>query len=208
MDLRKEFGALSTPTATHIDLVDIPELVALTVTGQGDPNSSVSTSTGWKDAVEALYAVAYGVRSRLKSQPEGIVCKVMPLEGQWSLPDGVAFSEEPRVRALLRWKALIVQPPMLTSEQVSEVISRVARKKHLPAMASVQWETLPAIQAAQTLHVGSFADEPGTLERLHAFLDRQGLLGASHHHEIYLSDPRRVDPQKLRTILRIPILPN
>jgi hypothetical protein len=97
---------------------------------------------------------------------------------------------------VIRWEALIVQPLMLSVADVAEVGSStpVATKKFFAGLERVQSETFSPTQAAQTLPVGPFVDEPETRQRVHAFLERQGSVGASHHHEVYLSDPRREAP--------------
>jgi hypothetical protein len=180
-------------------VVEVPELAFLMIDGHGDPN----TAPEYAEALEALYAVAYTAKFALKRAPGGIDYAVMPLEGLWWTPDMATFTTADK--SAWDWTMMIVQPDPVTAEVVEEARATVARTKGLEAIARVRLERFAEGRAAQVMHVGPFAAEGPTIERLHAFIAERGLGRAGKHHEIYLSDPRRTAPERLRTILRQPV---
>lgn len=127
----------------------------------------------------------------------------MPLEGLWWVENVAAFSLEDKSNWL--WTAMILQPEEVTRELVLEAITGATKKKPLPAASQLRLERLNEGQAAQILHVGPIVDEPPTIERLHFFIAAEGYQITGKHHEIYLNDPRRTDPAKLRIVIRYPI---
>jgi hypothetical protein len=169
------------------------------VDGHGDPN----TSPGYREAVEALYTASYSVRASAKSRL-GRVHTVGPLEGLWSAEDMEVFRT--REKSAWCWTLMIVQPDWITQELVVESMAAAARKKPSAALDRVRFETYAEGRSVQTLHVGPYDDEGPTLELLHGeFLPANGLVPAGRHHEIYLSDARKVEPARLKTILRQPV---
>ncbi|MBB6097483.1 hypothetical protein HNR42_000900 [Deinobacterium chartae] len=177
-------------------LVEVPPMNALAVEGTGAPDL---TRGHWHEAVQALYAVAYALRSALKR--EGLEEKVGPLEGLWS-HDPVLEPER------VRWTALIVQPEAVTDERLQACLSELRRKKgaRLPALDRVRLLRLEEGLCVQALHLGPFSTEAQTLERMYALMKQQGLeWHGDGHHEIYLSDLRRVPPERRRTVLRQPV---
>jgi hypothetical protein len=198
-DIKKERKGLYAPKRGNFEIVDVPELGFLMIDGHGDPN----TSAGYREAVEALYTASYAVRAAAKTRL-GKVHTVAPLEGLWSAADWNAFRT--RDKSAWDWTMMIAQPDWITRELVDEALAAVARKKPLPALGLIRFERYAEGRSAQILHVGSYDDEGPTLQRLHAeFLPANGLLPTGRHHEIYLSDPRRTEPSKLRTVLRQPV---
>lgn len=179
-------------------LLDVPERRFLMVDGAGDPN----TNPAYSAAIEALYPIAYGLRAAIKRET-GDAYTVMPLEGLWWVPDMRDFSIECKSNWL--WTAMIVQPEVATPALAAAVISDVTGKKDLAAEHLVRLEGYHEGLAAQVLHVGPYADEGPTIRALHEFIEREGFQRTGKHHEIYLSDPRRSDPAKLRTIIRQPV---
>ena len=162
------------------------------------------TSAEYQDAIQALYTLSYGVKFAIK-RSGGANYKVSPLEGLWWAADLEAFTAGDK--AAWDWTAMIRQPDELTGDLLAEVAADAARKRALAALGAVRLETFTEGLAAQILHVGPYADEAPTIERLHAFLTEQGLHfdgRRQKHHEIYLGDPRRAAPERLRTILRQP----
>ena len=173
----------------------------LAIEGTGDP----AVSPLYQASVEALMTMAWGVRAHLKAADPPLVIKVMPLEGEWTLP-GIPFSEDPEVRAQLQWSLQIVQPEVVTGADVEAVRATVRRKK--PALArvdDVRLERVSGGPAAAMLHVGPYATEPATLARIHGHIEASGGTPIWGHREIYLSDPRRTAPDRLKTILRVRI---
>jgi len=128
----------------------------------------------------------------------------MPLESLWWTEDMATFSEANKNDWY--WTAMIMQPESVTNEQFAEAVTQIRAKKALRLLDKIRFEVYDEGRAAQVLHVGSYASEGQTIRELHAFIAQQGgtLNAAKHHHEIYLSDPRRTDPSRLKTILRQP----
>jgi hypothetical protein len=198
-DIKKEHKDLYAPKARDFEIVDVPELGFLMIDGHGDPNTAVA----YRDAVQALYAVAYAVRA-VGKQRLGRVHTVAPLEGLWSAEDLEVFRT--RDKSAWEWTLMIAQPEWTTLEAVDDALVAVQQKKQLPALGLVRFERYTEGRSAQILHIGSYDDEGPALERLHdEFLPANGLAPAGRHHEIYLSDARKTEPAKLRTILRQPV---
>jgi hypothetical protein len=199
LDLAKELQALYKPPAGQPVLVDVPEMAFLMVDGAGNPNKA----TEYAQAVEALYAVSYTAKFKVKRGPQALDYKVMPLEGLWWSDDMADFLEGRRDS--WKWTMMIAQPPVLTATLIEEAIAEAGRKKDLPALPRLRSERFTEGLSAQTIHVGPYAEERPTIERLHAFIAERGYALRGRHHEIYLSDPRRTDPKKLKTVLRQPV---
>jgi hypothetical protein len=198
VDLRRELSSLYTATAEPA-LVDVPELKYLMIDGAGDPN----TAPEYAEAVQALYSVAYTIRFALKRGADPVDAPVMPLEGLWWVPDMRTFTVEDKSAWL--WTLLILQSPAVTPSLVDDAGATALRKKGLPAIERVRFETFAEGRAAQVLHRGPYSAEGPTIAALHRFIADQGLALTGKHHEIYLGDPRRAAPEKLRTIIRQPV---
>ncbi len=199
IDLKKLHGDLYAPRRGKFVLVDVPPLTYLAVDGAGDPN----TAPAYAEAVEALFAASYAVKFASKKQL-GRDYVVGPLEGLWTADDPAAFVR--REKSSWRWTMLVVLPDWLSEAFVDDVVAGVRATKGLPALELMQRRTLSEGQSVQTLHVGSYDDETPVLDELHnTYMPRHGLTFAGPHHEIYLSDARRTEPAKLRTILRQPV---
>lgn len=200
-DIKKAHRRLYAPTAKDFTVVDVPELRYLAVDGKGDPN----TSAAYAQAIEALYPVAYNLKFTSKKTLDRDFV-VGPLEGLWRADDPAVFLA--RDKQSWEWTMLISQPPWITEDLVRTAIEEVAKKKALPALGSVRLHTVVEGLSVQILHVGSYDDETPTLDRLHnQYLPEHGLTFNGDHHEIYLSDARRTEPAKLKTILRQPVKP-
>jgi hypothetical protein len=199
LDQRITLRALYGAGAKAPALVDVPELTVIALDGVGDP----AVSAEYQFAVEALMTTAWGIRAHRKARQPSQVIKVMPLEGHWTLP-GIAFSEDPAVRAQLQWSMQIVQPPDITERELDEVRAVAMKKKpRLQPLAEVRLETLPAHRAGTMVHRGPFTTEGETIAKIHDMIVKEGGTPALDHREIYLSDLRRAAPEKLRTILRV-----
>ena len=198
IDRKRELKELYAPGRSPA-MVDVPELLFLMVDGRGDPN----TAPEYRAAVEALYAVSYAIKFALKRGPDELDYTVMPLEGLWWADDMSTFATEDK--SAWSWTAMIAQPEGVSQAMVDEAVAQAARRKPLPAAPDLRLERFGEGRAAQVMHIGPYAAEGPTIERLHAFIAEQGCERAGRHHEIYLSDPRRTDPAKLRTVIRQPV---
>jgi len=200
IDFRRELKHLYGPSAKAFEVVDVPPMRFLMVDGHGDPN----TADEYREAVEALYAVAFRVKFISKREADRDYV-VPPLEGLWWAEDMATFGEA-RDKSAWDWTMMIMTPDWVTREIVEQALSEVASSKDLPALSKVKWEEYAEGLAVHILHVGSYDDEGPTLARMHSeWIPGNGYVENGKHHEIYLSDPRRVLPEKLRTVLRQPI---
>ena len=200
VDFKKELKHLYRPSAREFEVVDVPAMQFLMVDGHGDPN----TAQEYQDALEALYAVAYKLKFASKKE-QGRDYVVPPLEGLWWAEDMDTFGVS-RDKSAWDWTMMIMQPAWITGEMFEEVVQKVGGTKDLPALSQLRLEGYHEGLAVQILHIGSYDDEGPTLEELHhEFIPQNGYEMAGKHHEIYLSDVRRVAPEKLRTVLRQPV---
>ncbi len=207
LDLKKELKPYYTATAKKVAFLDVPPMNYLMIDGKGDPNGE-----DFQSAVQALYNVAYTMKFMLKMGKEHVDYPVMALEGLWWMDGGRAFSMENR--NAWRWTAMIVCPDVITTnlvEAAKELVRQKCEKKKIPvpvALDRVRFGPFDEGRVAQVMHIGPYADEPATLDRLHAAIDEAGLTMRGKHHEIYMGDPRRTKPEKLKTILRWPVSKN
>jgi len=198
IDFKKELKHLYGPSAKKFEVVDVPPMNFLMIDGHGDPN----TAQEYKDAVEALYAVAYALKFMSKKE-KGVDYGVPPLEGLWWVENMEEFTTEDK--SAWDWTMMIMQPEWITQEMVEEAVKQVEKKKNLPALSKLRLETYHEGLAVQILHIGSYDDEAPTIAKMHhEFMPENGYEPAGKHHEIYLSDPRKVAPEKLKTVLRQP----
>jgi len=201
IDLKKELRFLYRPSAGKPEIIQVPEMNFLMIDGAGNPN----TSLDYQQAVEALYSVSYVLKFKCK-QALGQDYVVMPLEGLWwGVPINLqGYSEAEKDR--FQWTMMIMQPEFVTADMFDEALSEVGKKKNLPGLAKMRFETFDEGWAVQILHVGPYDAEGQNIEKMHRFADTQGWHLRGKHHEIYLSDPRRTATEKLKTILRHPVV--
>jgi len=197
LDLKKELKHLYSPSPKEPVLVDVPDMNFLMIDGQGDPN----TSQEYQDALGALYAVSYTVK--FMSKKEGTDYTVMALEGLWWMEGAERFSLDSKGE--WKWTSMMMQPDVVTKEMVERAIEEVGRKKNPPALPKLRFESFHEGLSAQIMHIGPYSEEGPTIKKLHGFIEEQGHKLRGKHHEIYLSDPRRAAPEKLRTVLRQPV---
>jgi hypothetical protein len=199
IDLWTEHKSLFGPKAGKPELVRVPPLTYLMVDGKGDPN----TSPDFRAAVGALYSLAYSLKFSLKKS-RGLDFRVMPLSGRFHAEDPRVFLEGRKQE--WEWTLMLAVPSAVTAADLKAARAQAqARQNASPALPRVRREVLREGLCAQVLHVGPYAAERPTIEALHAFIADQGLVFAGSHHEIYISDPSRTAPDKLKTIVRQPV---
>jgi len=184
-----------------VELVPVAPAQFLTVDGHGDPN----TSPQYADALAALYPLAYALKFLSKTEL-GRDYVVMPLEGLWWAEQLDAFTTA-RDKSRWQWRLLSLVPDWLTAEHVDRARTDVERKRGAASLRPVTLERLDEGLSVQTLYVGPYADEGPVIAAMHAWIADHGWGLTGKHHEIYLSDSRRVAPERLRTILRQPVAP-
>jgi hypothetical protein len=202
--LRKILAPLYRPPRQPV-LVDVPELGYLTIDGKGAPDEGADyPTTDFQRAFAALFPVVYTIKFRLKR--DGITMPVLPLEALWFTAEDSSFdmSVSP---ADWGWRVLLAVSGDVTRTVFDEALAEVRRKKggsdELDRMRLERWRQG---RCAQVMHIGPYSEERPTIERLHSFISAQGLRPRGAHHEIYLGDPRRADPAKLKTVLRQPVV--
>jgi len=181
-------------------VVTVPPIQYLMVDGHGDPN----TSAGYTAAIEAIYPVAY--KLKFASKNDGRDYAVMPLEALWWSDDMAAFTSA-RDKSRWDWTLLNMVPDWVTSDDFDQAVAAVRARGAPDALGRVRLATLDEGLAVQVMHVGPYDDEAAVLDEMHTvFIPGNGLEMTGQHHEVYLSDVRRVEPAKLRTLLRQPVV--
>lgn len=199
VDLKKKLDSYRAK-AGEFRVVVVPQLQYVMIDGHGDPN----TSREYADALAALYPVAYKLKFASKNDL-GRDYVVPPLEGLWWADEMGAFTTA-RDKSRWNWTMMLLAPEWITVAMFNDAVTIVAAKNPPALLDRVRFEALEEGLCLQTLHLGSFDDEGPVLERMHAvFMPASKLAFAGKHHEIYLSDPRKTAPEKLRTILRQPV---
>lgn len=198
IDLRKELRHLYSPSPKGFTLVDVPPLSFLMVDGRGNPN----TAPEFADAVQALYGLSYSLKFGSKKRLD-IDYTVMALEGLWWSDRMEDFLSGNKDR--WQWTAMMLQPEHITAGMVDEARAELARKRDSAALQRVRLERFHEGLSVQILYLGAYADEGPTIARMHAFIADNGYVPNGKHHEIYLGDPRRAAPEKLKTVIRQPV---
>ena len=196
IDLKKELKNLYNPSAKEVSFIDVPNMNFLLIDGQGAP-----ASKEYRDAVQTLYPLAYALKFMVK-KGKGIDYGVMPLEGLWWMDDMTQFSVDRKEE--WKWTSMIMQPKYVSKDDFTAAVEQV-RKKNLPALDKVRFECFHEGKAAQIRHIGPFSTEGPNIAKIHAFIQASGHQLSGNHHEIYLNDPNRTAPEKLKTILRQPM---
>jgi hypothetical protein len=197
IDFKQEFGEFYFPRSKEVTVVDVPAMNFASVDGKGDPNTSAS----YREAIEALYGVSYALKFALKFSKVADY-KVGPLESLWWSDEGGALSLGSKER--WNWTAMIMQPDVVSLEAFRDAVNQVRAKRNPPALSHVRFGPFHEGQAAQILYVGPYASEGPTIERIHQFIRDRGGHPSGKHHEIYLGDPRRSVPERLKTVIRQP----
>ncbi len=208
LDLRKQYKHLYQPSAKKIEAVQVPRLQFAMIDGAIEKGQAPGTSPGFQEATQALYGISYTLKFMLKKRKTNpIDYPVMALEGLWWVEDGMF---DITVKDNWFYTLMIMQPDVITQAVFEEGVAEVRRKKgDSPALSKLRLDSFEEGPCVQVMHIGPYATEPATIERMKAFMqengyrDRVGIGGK--HHEIYLGDPRKADPAKLKTVLRHPI---
>lgn len=194
IDARK-LATLYKPSANAPVLVEVPPMRFLQLDGAGDIGAAT-----FQEAVAALFGLAYSVKFAAKKEL-ALSYKVAPLEGlYWSCDGDAGF--EPQDRASLSWRLMIMIPDEVSGELVERMREKVAAKKDPPRLADIRIQTFSEGTSVQMLHLGPYAEETPTVERLFTFAEECGYDITGEHHEIYLGDPNRAATEKLKTVLR------
>jgi hypothetical protein len=202
VDFKKEMKELYNPPSAKISVVDVPPMNFVMVDGVGDPNKSQE----YQDAVEALYSISYAIKFMVKKE-KAIDYGVMPLEGLWWTDDMTRFTTDNK--DIWKWTSMIMQPEYVSEELFNRALEQVKKKKSLPSLAKAKFQSFHEGLSVQTMYIGAFAEEGPTIEKLHNYIRDNGYVfdGLTRkHHEIYLSDFRKTAPEKLKTVVRQPVV--
>ena len=200
LDLKKSLSHLYQPGSKEAHIVEVPEMKFLMIDGSGDPNTSAS----YQHAVQALYGVAYALKFMAKKELSRDYV-VMPLEGLWWGTPLRKTTFTPEDKAQFQWRMMILQPEFITELMIDRAIVDVNQKKNLAGLEQMRFESFEEGLCVQVFYVGPYDDEGPTIQRMNQFAFDQGYQLRGKHHEIYLSNPQRTDPTRLKTILRHPI---
>jgi len=195
LDLTKEFKTYYS-AKTRPEVAEFGEIPFLTIEGKGEPGGKKFTNK-----VEALYPLSYGVKKICKKQDKDF--GVPKLEGLWWVESNKPALEVPREE--WRWKLIIRMPDFVTSEILEKAKEEVFKKKELELIKEIKFEKMKEGKCVQILHIGSYSTEPESLVKMRKLMEEKNFVENGLHHEIYLSDPRRVPEEKWKTILRQPV---
>lgn len=200
VDFKKTLKHLYNPPRKDFVIVEVPRMNFLMIDGQGDPN----TAESYQHALEALYGMSFTIKFASKKEL-GRDYTVPPLEGLWWAEDMDIFTTTSSKDEWL-WTMMMMVPDWIDEMFVEKGRAKVAESKELATLDSVRFESYEEGLSVQILHIGPYDAEGPTIARLHdEFLPQQGFVENGKHHEIYLSDPRRVAPEKWKTVLRQPV---
>jgi hypothetical protein len=201
-DFKKELKNLYNASIKEVSLVEVPPMNFIMIDGAGDPN----TAREYREAIEALYSLSYAIKFAVKKAQE-VDYGVMPLEGLWWTDNMSQFS--PANKDIWKWTAMIMQPIYVSADLFVTVWKEVSKKKELPGLSKARFQSFSEGLSAQIMHIGPYSEEAPQIAKLHSFIKGRGFTFdgvLQKHHEIYLSDFRRTDPGKLKTIIRQPML--
>ncbi|MCL2717795.1 MAG: GyrI-like domain-containing protein [Lachnospiraceae bacterium] len=206
-DFKKEYKDLYLPK-TKPCIIDIPQMIFIMIDGKGDPN----TSSEYKNALEILYGLSYSIKmSKMNgTQPQGYFEYVIPpLEGFWCVEDGYFDGSNIIDKNKFTWMAVIRQPDFVTPAVFEMAKHALLKKKPGLDFSQARLTSFTEGLCAQIMHLGSYDDEPATIAIMEKFIVDSGykndISATRKHHEIYLSDPRKTAPEKLKTVIRHPI---
>jgi hypothetical protein len=196
VDFKKELKQLYNPSAKEVTILDVPDMNFLMIDGEGAPAGQQYT-----DAVQTIYPVAYAIKFGVK-KAKAVDYGVLPLEGLWWMDNMAEFSTDRKDE--WKWTSMIMQPKYVTEDDFKAALEQV-KKKNLPAISKIRFECYREGKAAQIMHIGPFSTEGPNVQKLHDAIKASGHQLSGKHHEIYLGDPRKTAPEKLKTVLRQPM---
>lgn len=204
LDLKKKYKELYNPSSKQISVVKVPKFNFIMIDGQIPGGIRVADGPDYQNALETLYGLSFTIKFICKQRKKNPVdYAVMPLEGQWWAKGS---NKDFNVSRSDTWyfTLMIMQPTPVTKAVFKEGREKLRAKKD-PVMIDVaRFESFEEGLSMQTLHLGPYSEEPATIKRMIAFGEENGYRPHGKHHEIYISDPRRTAPSKLKTVLRHP----
>lgn len=198
LDLKKTFKELYNPSTKTVSEVVVPPMNFIMVDGTGDPNNQAE----FQPRAEVLYGLSYTLKFASKQQLEKDY-SVMPLEGLWWIDGGIPVGLDGD-RDDWKWTLMIMQPEHITYALYEMAVETLRRKKDPTLLPKVRWQCYEEGRAAQIMHIGPYSAEKPNIDRVHAYIAEHHGQPTGKHHEIYVSDPRKAAPEKLKTVIRQP----
>lgn len=208
LDLKKQYKHLYQPSSKKVEIVQVPRLQFAMIDGAIEKGFEPGNSPAFAEATQALYGISYTLKFMLKKRKTNAIdYPVMALEGLWWVEDGMF---DITVKDNWFYTLMIMQPEVITHELFEEGLGQVRKKRgDSSALSKLRLADFEEGLCVQTMHIGPYATEPATVQGMQAFAEENGYrdcLGrGGKHHEIYLGDPRKADPGKLKTVLRHPV---
>lgn len=204
LDLRKTLKHYYSPSAKKVELVEVPTFKFLMIDGAIEAGHAPGDSPLFQENTQALYNAAYTLKFMVKQRKENPVdYPVMALEGLWWVEDG---HFDIQIKDNWVYTLMILQPELVSEALFGEALAQIRKKKgDSPALSRLQLAAFTEGLCVQVLHLGPYASEPATVARMQEFAQANGLRMSGRHHEIYLGNPLRAEPEKLKTILRHPV---
>lgn len=208
LDLKRQFKALYGPSAKHAELISVPKLQFVMIDGAIEKGLEPGSSPGFQEATQAIYGISYTMKFMLKKRKSSPVdYPVMALEGLWWVEDR---KFDIRIKDNWQYTLMIMQPKVITPAVFRAGLQQIRQKRgQQPALDRLRLATYDEGLCAQIMHVGPYAAEPSTVDNMVAFAEANGYRDrvgrGGKHHEIYLGDPRKARPEKLKTVLRHPV---
>lgn len=197
-DFKKEYPDFYNTSKDNVKIIDIPPMKFLMLDEKGNPNMPE-----FQNAVQALYATAFPLKMGIKKKNAAKDYVIPPLEGLWYMDNMAEWSMDHKEK--WHFTLMIRVPDYVTDSQVKDVTLAAKKKKDLPALDKIRLESYTEGLSMQLMHIGPYDNEPPNIQKMHEFAKKQGYQLTGKHHEIYLSDPRKGDPAKMKTILRQPL---
>ncbi len=204
LDLRKQYKHLYLPSPKKIELVQVPLLKFVMIDGAIEKGMEPGNSPGFEEAMQAIYSAAYTLKFMSKLRKENpIDYTVMAVEGLWWVEDGL-FELSHKDNWV--YTLMMMHPDHITPAMLAEALEQIRKKRgDSPALSRLRLEEFEEGLCVQAMHIGPYADEPATKEKMDLFARENGYRMHGKHHEIYMGDPRRTAPEKLKTVLRQPV---
>jgi len=204
IDLHKTYKEFYNPSARAVQLVQVPAFNFAIVDGAIEPGHGVGDSPAFQEATQALYGLSYTLKFTVKQRKDNpLDYGVMALEGLWFIEEGVF---DINVKDNWKYKLMIMQPEFITQAMFQDALSQVKRKHTSAAVDRLRLEKFEEGLCVQIMHIGPYASEPPTVAKMDAFAAQNSYCMSGMHHEIYLGNPLRADPAKLKTVLRHPVV--
>jgi hypothetical protein len=203
LDLRKKYKHLYQPSAKVVEVVEVPLFQFAMIDGKIEPGHGPGSSPAFQQALEALYGISYTLKFASKLRKENpLDYTVMALEGLWWVENDEFDINRPEN---WHWTAMMLQPDHISVDMYQEGLEQLRKKKPSLALDKIRFETFQEGLSMQIMHIGPYSEEPATIAKMDAFARENGYRLRGKHHEIYLGDPRRAAPEKLKTVLRHPV---